>query len=138
MLDCPSPSKAFLSACVSANSSPKMFCPGSWQHAMNLFCTHSAEMRCRSWEFSRVTLVCAAPLYLSRHFFGAQPDCLADTRLLILFFCGVFFSPKPSVRRFISAAGPSLMSQLHIYIYECRFQTSNHILNTYSGCDADL
>lgn len=91
MLDCPSPSKAFLSACVSANSSPKMLCPGSWQHAMNLFCTHSAEMRCRSWEFSRVTLVCAAPLYLSRHFFGAQPDCLADTRLLVLFFVGVFF-----------------------------------------------
>lgn len=73
-----------LSACASTNNPPpqKNFLPWLLAACQGSLCIHSAEMRCSSWEFSDHSL-CGSPLTSVVIFVEAQPDCRANTRLLI-------------------------------------------------------
>lgn len=95
---------------------------------------YSAEMQCWSWKFSPVTLVCTGPFYLQSSFLWSS------AKLPFLTppggsFC--FHPPqhKPSILKFISAAGPLQppSSPDCTYINECRCQTSGLRYSTYDA-----
>lgn len=85
MLDCPSPSLKIHCQLVhqlTTHPPQKIFLPWLLAACQGSLCIHSAEMRCSSWEFSDHSL-CGSPLTSVVIFVEAQPDCRANTRLLI-------------------------------------------------------